>query len=100
MTTWYKANCGSYPEIKEIEVIKETDKQVVVQWTDSRGNVHENRRHKVSDYEGYFPTYKEARQYVIDTSVSAWRDHARKADYYKEIMEKTLRQFPSQESKP
>jgi hypothetical protein len=56
---WYKASLGN---IREVEVIKETEKQLVIK--PKFGSCL--RRNKVSDCECYFKTWKEAFDYILN----------------------------------
>lgn len=65
--TWYKA--GYDNSIKEVSVIKETGKQIVYKYQDYNGFNRENRTNKNGQYDNYFKTLAEAKQYLIDKSI-------------------------------
>lgn len=62
MTTWYKV--GWLCEIKPIDVVKETQSFVVVKREFNPNST--DRVAKRSDHENYFPTWHEARDYLLD----------------------------------
>ena len=58
---WYKLTCYAYPQIREVNVIKETAKQLVI--LTERGR--EQRVAKNSEYENYFRTKNDAKAFFL-----------------------------------
>lgn len=64
-TTWYKVN-STWEEITAVEAVKVTEKQITYrQWDDCRKKFYERRSLKMSDYSQFFPTWKQAHEYLL-----------------------------------
>lgn len=61
-TTWYKIKMWAN-KITPVEVINETSKQVV--YIDTRYEQQERRAFKVSEGEGFYPTFAEAKAALV-----------------------------------
>ena len=90
----YTYRTGGYPDvIKRLEVVKETEKQIVVleHWTsfDGKTNVKESRNAKRSDYNNFFDTFEKAKAFLMaqcDSRISGYQSNmdsvkVRKAKY-------------------
>ncbi len=53
-------------KIEEVEVVRETEKSVWVEYTGFTGKKETRRSAKISTYESYFNTFKEAKKYLED----------------------------------
>jgi hypothetical protein len=60
MAKWFEVKIYS-KEISELEVVSETEKQVVVQVAHGK-----TRRAKVSHYDRIFPTLAEAQEFIVN----------------------------------
>lgn len=70
MNKWFRAGGWGLEEIKPIEVVKETPKQLVVReimhsWS-GEDKIREHRVGKETRHENYFKTYEEAYQFLLD----------------------------------
>jgi hypothetical protein len=63
MSTWYKISKYGKPEIKAVEVLKETPKFIVYLYVYWDGKTYERRAAKNTEF---FPTFSEARQALIN----------------------------------
>lgn len=55
-----------FKEIVEVDVIRETAKQVVLKHTTMSGNEIENREAKIGSWTGYFDSWDEAYEYLFE----------------------------------
>ena len=90
----YTYRTGGCPDvIQRLEVVKETEKQIVVleHWTsyDGKTNVNESRNAKRSDYHNFFDTFEQAKAFLMAQCDAQMRSYqssldsvkARKAKY-------------------
>ena len=59
MKTKYNACAFAYT-IKQVEILRETKTQVIL------NDKWERRNRKISEYDGYFDTFEEAKQWLLD----------------------------------
>ena len=81
MAVKYRAN---YNSIKEFEIIKETEKQVV--YKNERGA--ENREAKISDWCSWHNTFEEAREYIIQKEMKSIEQLLSRIKYHNEVIDK------------
>ncbi len=62
----YMTSCYGKGEIKKVEIVKETAKQVVCLLESWGGGVRERRCAKNGNYENFFSTFAEARDFLVD----------------------------------
>jgi hypothetical protein len=94
----YTYRTGGYPDvIKRLEVVKETEKQVVVLVPDLwSGKPRTSRNAKRSDYHNFFDTFEQAKAFLMaqcDSQIRVYQSNidsvkARKAKY-NELREQT-----------
>lgn len=75
METWYRAGGWRGRQIEPVQVVKETDKMLVVSeeyhdFVTEKIKVREKRHPKKGGYESYFKTYQEAYDYLFDRYTS------------------------------
>lgn len=75
-TTWYKVSDSSVV-IESIEMIKETDKMLVYEhiWMGKRS---EKRAYKKGEFTNYFPSEKEAADYMTKTRIDRIKELKKK----------------------
>lgn len=56
--------------IKEIEIVRETDSFVFIEQLDFRGNKKNIRHLKKSYFNNYFPTWKEAHDFLVSEAMA------------------------------
>ena len=83
---WYKTSYDN--SIKEVTVIKETEKQVV--YIDNRfdGTDRQERGSKIGSYSNFFKTYEEAKQFLIDKLAENVRQKEAQLHYAKDQFQK------------
>lgn len=88
MATWYVVNPQSYRlTINAVEVQRETEKCVFTQRTDWQNNPIPGKidKHvKVSDWERYFPSFDEAKSFLMNHIDAQIRDLQSKIDSLKD----------------
>ncbi len=82
---WFRLTCYAYPQIREVNVIKETAKQLVI--LTERGR--EQRVAKNSEYENYFRTKNDAKVFFlvsVDNKIQQEKErHQRALDRLNEL---------------
>lgn len=53
-------------EIKELEMVRETEKQVVYLYKWSEDNIREEKSNKISDWYRFFKTYEDAKEFLLN----------------------------------
>lgn len=56
---------AQFNTIREVEILRETDKQVVFLTELSSGKQREDRQSKISDWTGYFDSWDEAHEWLL-----------------------------------
>lgn len=65
-TTWYRAGDGYYyKEPEAVEVVKEHNTMLTIRRAGIAGGFRDERVAKQSDHASYFPTFEEARSFMI-----------------------------------
>ena len=85
---WWQT--GGYPILKEVQVVRETKKQIVLLEKNRATNCdYEARVAKISDYHCYFKTFAEAKAYLVGKARSKLlrneQQHKALSDHLKEM---------------
>lgn len=81
----YKARGGIFAKIERVEIIRETEKFVVI-----KGVAGERREAKCSGYESYFDTFDFAKNWIVDSAKSDVEKAEGRLEYAKAQLEKAL----------
>jgi hypothetical protein len=79
----FRVTTGS--EIRALEVVKETAKQIVYK-SSNFGKTHEYREAIKSEYQSWFDTFEEARQFLIEQAEDEMKLLMRKIEIRQEII--------------
>lgn len=79
---------GLYPKIEELEVIKETEKQIVFIEKDWNGRGYEQRNSKNSKWDSWHDTHAAAKDYLIEKQMSRIGELKLQIEKCKETIEK------------
>ncbi len=81
----YTYRTGGYPDvIQRLEVVKETEKQIVVLDVDLWGGKPKERRHtKQSGYHNFFDTFEQAKAFLMERCDSKIRSYQSSLDSIK-----------------
>ena len=90
MLKMYRAvTCSN--EIREVDVIRQTEKFVVLEYVDWRGRKREKKELKSTGYYSYFETFQEAKDWLIERHTKKHAAAKSALDYARSKLEEAKR---------